>query len=113
MCRAPPTMDRVSTPAPPSLLRDPREAIAHVRPGHTLMVGGFGLVGAPLTLIEALRGHPGGRDLTIISNNLGEPGRGLGRVLLDGGVRKAIGSFFTSNPDVVRWHAEGRLEVEL
>jgi 3-oxoacid CoA-transferase subunit A/3-oxoadipate CoA-transferase alpha subunit len=68
------------------------------------MVGGFGLVGAPLTLIAALRAHPGARDLTIISNNLGEPGRGLGRLLLDGRVRKA---------DVVRAHQEGRLEVEL
>ncbi|WP_233509869.1 CoA transferase subunit A [Actinomadura craniellae] len=103
----------MNTRTPPSLLRSPHEAAALVRPGHTLMVGGFGLVGAPLTMIEALRGQPEARDLTIISNNLGEPGRGLGRLLLDGKVRKAVGSFFTSNPDVVRWHAEGRLEIEL
>lgn len=89
------------------------EAVAAVRPGATLMVGGFGLVGAPLTLIEALLAHPDARDLTIISNNLGEPGRGLGRLLLEGRVRKAVGSYFTSNPDVVRAHQEGRLDVEL
>ncbi|OLT12823.1 succinyl-CoA--3-ketoacid-CoA transferase [Pseudonocardia sp. CNS-139] len=77
------------------------------------MVGGFGLVGAPLTLIEGLLAHSTARDLTIISNNLGEPGRGLGRLLLEGRVRKAVGSFFTSNPDVVTAHQQGRLDVDL
>ena len=96
-----------------SKVRTAADAVAAIEPGATLMVGGFGLVGAPLTLIAALRAHPGARDLTIISNNLGEPGRGLGRLLLDGRVRKAVGSYFTSNPDVVRAHQEGRLEVEL
>jgi 3-oxoacid CoA-transferase A subunit len=77
------------------------------------MVGGFGLVGAPLTLIEALMVSTEATDLTIVSNNLGEPGRGLGMLLLEGRVKRAIGSFFTSNPDVVEWHAAGRLEVVL
>lgn len=89
------------------------EALAAIAPGMTVMVGGFGLVGAPLTLIEALLAAPGARDLTIVSNNLGEPGRGLGALLLDGRVRRAIGSYFTSNPDVVRAHAAGELEVEV
>jgi len=103
-----------STTSPPrSKLRTVEAAIAAVQPGATIMVGGFGLVGAPLTLITALGAHPGARDLTILSNNLGEPGRGLGRLLLDGRVRRAVGSYFTSNPDVVRAHQEGRLEVEL
>jgi 3-oxoacid CoA-transferase subunit A/3-oxoadipate CoA-transferase alpha subunit len=91
----------------------PEEAVAFIEPGDVVMVGGFGLVGQPLTLVTALLDAPGAQELTIISNNLGEPGRGLGRVLLDGRVRRAVGSFFTSNPDVARWHAEGRLEVEL
>ena len=104
----------MTTTSPPrSKARSAAEAVAVVRPGATLMVGGFGLVGAPLTLVEALGAHPDARDLTIISNNLGEPGRGLGRLLLDGRVRKAVGSYFTSNPDVVRAYQEGRLEVEL
>jgi 3-oxoacid CoA-transferase subunit A/3-oxoadipate CoA-transferase alpha subunit len=80
--------------------------------GATVMVGGFGLVGKPLTLVSALN-ESSFRDLTIVSNNLGEPGRGLGRTLLLGKVRRAIGSYFTSNPDVGRAHAEGRLEVTL
>lgn len=88
-------------------------AIEAVRRGMTVMVGGFGLVGAPLTLIEALVRSAEARDLTVISNNLGEPGKGLGELLLAGGVRRAIGSYFTSNPDVVAAHGRGELEVEL
>lgn len=79
----------------------------------SVMVGGFGLVGAPLTLIDALCEH-GARDLTIISNNLGEPGgKGLSRLLSLGRIRKAIGSYFTSNPEVVAAVERGELEVEL
>lgn len=89
-----------------------KEALAPVRDGATIMVGGFGLVGAPLYLIAELE-RTGVRDLTIISNNLGEPGLGLGRLLRLGRVKKAIGSFFTSNPDVVQAHARGELEVQL
>src|SRR3954470_6160243 len=99
--------------APPVPLPSIAEALNAVRPGATLMVGGFGLVGARFALIDGLLVHPGAGDLTVISNNLGEPGRGLGRLLLDGRVRKAIGSYFTSNPDVVRAHLDGSLQVEL
>lgn len=88
-------------------------AVAEVRRGDTVMVGGFGLVGAPLTLIEALVASDAARDLTVISNNLGEPGRGLGALLLAGGVKRAIGSYFTSNPDVVAAHERGDLDAEL
>jgi len=81
-----------TTSPPRSEIRTAADAVAEIRAGATLMVGGFGLLGAPLVLIEALGAHPGARDLTIISNNFGEPGRGLGRLLLDGRVRKAVGS---------------------
>lgn len=91
----------------------PAEALARVAPGDTVMVGGFGLVGAPLTLIAALLEADGARDLTIVSNNLGEPGRGLGKLLPAGRVRKAIGSYFTSNREVVEAHLAGEIEVEL
>jgi 3-oxoacid CoA-transferase A subunit len=96
-----------------SKVRGAADAVAAIKPGATLMVGGFGLIGAPLTLIAALGARVDARDLTIISNNLGEPGRGLGWLLLDGRVRKAVGSYFTSNPDVVRAHLDGSLQVEL
>lgn len=94
-------------------VRTPADAVAAVRPGDTVMVGGFGLVGAPLTLISALVDAPDARDLTIISNNLGEPGRGLGRLLPAGRVRRAIGSYFTSNREVVAAHLAGEIEIEL
>ncbi len=85
------------------------EAIARVLfDGAVVMVGGFGLVGMPLTLVTALNESPR-KDLTVISNNLAEPGRYLGRALLLGKVRHAIGTYFTTNPDVVRAHAEGRI----
>ena len=89
------------------------EAAAFVGPGSTVMVGGFGLVGAPLTLIEALLASENATDLTTISNNVGEPGKGLGRLLLEGKIRRAIGSYFTSNPDVMERHRSGELETTL
>lgn len=90
-----------------------QDAARLVQRGDVVMVGGFGLVGKPLALVEALLGNPEATELTIVSNNLGEPGKGLGRLLLEGRVRKAIGSFFTSNPDVVAAYDRGDLEVEL
>jgi 3-oxoacid CoA-transferase A subunit len=96
----------------PAVFEDPVTAIARVRDGDTVMVGGFGLVGQPLRLVDALVAS-GRRDLTVISNNVGEPGRGLGLLLREGQLRKAIGSFFTSNPEVAAAKREGRLDVEL
>jgi len=89
------------------------EAAALVPRGATIMVGGFGLVGKPVALVERLLEHPEATELTVISNNVGEPGKGLGRLLAEGRIAKAIGSYFTSNRDAVLAHAEGRLEVEL
>ena len=89
------------------------EAVAEIRDGATIAVGGFGLVGAPLTLIDALAHHSEARDLTVISNNIGEPGRGLGLLLRQGRIRKAIASFFTSNPEAVEAAMSGAIEYEL
>lgn len=76
------------------------------------MVGGFGLVGCPLTLVRELS-DVALKDLTIISNNLGEPGKGLGVLVLNRQVSKAIGSYFTSNPDVVKAYQNNVIEIEL
>lgn len=90
-----------------------QEALTYIKDGDTIAVGGFGLVGCPLGLVEALAKHPV-RGLTVISNNLGEPGgKGLGKILQQGMISKAIGSYFTSNIDAVRYVNEGKLEVEL
>jgi 3-oxoacid CoA-transferase subunit A/3-oxoadipate CoA-transferase alpha subunit len=89
------------------------EAIARVRSGQTVMVGGFGLVGAPLRLIDALVDHSDAADLTIVSNNIGEPGRGLGKLLRQGRIRRGIGSYFTSNPEAVAAVNSGSIEATL
>ena len=89
------------------------EAVSRIGDGDTVLVGGFGLVGAPLTLIEALVETSGARDLTIVSNNIGEPGRGLGLLLRQGRIRRGISSFFTSNPEAVEAVNAGRIEATL
>ena len=89
------------------------EAVAQVRSGDTVMVGGFGLVGAPLDLIDALVEHSDATDLTIVSNNIGEPGRGLGKLLRQGRIRRGISSYFTSNPEAVDAVNAGEIEATL
>lgn len=88
------------------------KAISLVKDNDCLMVGGFGLVGSPLGLIDELA-RSSINNLTIISNNLGEPSKGLGVLVLNKQVKTAIGSYFTSNPDVVNANLEGELEIEL
>jgi 3-oxoacid CoA-transferase A subunit len=89
------------------------DSVARIESGHTVMVGGFGLVGAPLTLIDALVDHSDAADLTIVSNNIGEPGRGLGKLLRQGRIRRGIGSYFTSNPEAVAAVNSGQIEATL
>jgi len=89
------------------------EAIGRVKSGDTIMVGGFGLVGAPLTLIDALVESSDATELTIISNNIGEPGRGLGKLLRQGRIKRGISSYFTSNPEAVAAVNDGSIEATL
>jgi 3-oxoacid CoA-transferase subunit A/3-oxoadipate CoA-transferase alpha subunit len=89
------------------------DVIGHIRSGDTVMVGGFGLVGAPLSLIDALVDHSDATDLTIVSNNIGEPGRGLGKLLRQGRIRRGISSYFTSNPEAVAAVNAGEIEATL
>ncbi|MFT9846772.1 CoA transferase subunit A [Aneurinibacillus sp. REN35] len=89
-----------------------KQVASFIKDGDCLMVGGFGLVGSPLAIIEELTKSPV-KNLTIISNNLGEKGKGLGVLVVEKRVKKAIGSYFTSNPDVIRANQAGELEVLL
>lgn len=88
------------------------EAAALVRSGDVLIVGGFGMTGSPVHLLHALA-ETATRDLTYVGNNVGEPGLGGGRLLRNGQIRKTIGSYFTSNPEVVQAALTGEIEVEL
>jgi 3-oxoacid CoA-transferase subunit A/3-oxoadipate CoA-transferase alpha subunit len=88
-------------------------AVSAIRSGDTVMVGGFGLVGAPLTLIDALVEGSDADELTIVSNNIGEPGRGLGKLLRQGRIKRGISSYFTSNPEAVAAVNAGEIEATL
>lgn len=70
------------------------------------------MTGHPVQLLEAIAGTDV-TDLVFIGNNLGEPGLGGGLLLRKGKVKKAIGSFFTSNREAVQAYMNGTLEVEL
>ena len=89
------------------------EAVSRIGSGQTILVGGFGLVGAPLALVDALVETSEARDLTIVSNNIGEPGRGLGKLLRQGRIRRGISSYFTSNPEAVEAVNRGEIEATL
>jgi 3-oxoacid CoA-transferase subunit A len=80
--------------------------------GSTLAVGGFGLCGIPETLITALR-DTGRRDLTVISNNAGVDGFGLGLLLETRQLSRMISSYVGENKEFERQYLAGELEVEL
>lgn len=88
------------------------DAIAGVvSDGMTIAVGGFGLCGNPFDLIQALR-DTGARDLTIVSNNMGTDGQGLGLLLENDQVRKVIASYVGGNQLFAERTLAGDLEVE-
>ena len=88
------------------------EAIADLKSGASIMCGGFGLSGNAETLIRALAAS-GASDLTLISNNIGNQGRGLAVLLQNAQVRKAYCSFVGGNPDLEEAMMAGSVEVEL
>jgi len=82
-----------------------------VADGQTLAVGGFGLCGIPEALIEALR-DSGVQGLTVISNNAGVDGFGLGVLLGTRQIRKMISSYVGENKEFERQYLSGELELE-
>lgn len=88
------------------------EAVADIPEGASLAVGGFGLCGNPMALIQALvdRGVAG---LTIASNNCGVDDWGLGLLLRNGQIVKMISSYVGENKEFERRYLSGELELEL
>lgn len=82
-----------------------------VEDGQTIAVGGFGLSGNPTDLIEALR-DSGVRELTIVSNNMGVDGHGLGLLLENQQVAKVVASYVGENRLFAQQYLDGVLEVE-
>jgi 3-oxoacid CoA-transferase subunit A len=82
-----------------------------VKDGMTLCCGGFGLCGVPDKLIAALHAS-GVRDLTVVSNNAGTDGAGLGLLLISRQIRKMISSYVGENKEFERQYLAGELELE-
>ena len=82
-----------------------------VKNGQLFAVGGFGLCGIPEALIQALR-DSGARDLTVISNNAGVDGFGLGLLLQTRQIKKMISSYVGENKEFERQYLAGELELE-
>ena len=89
-------------------------ALEGIGDGATIMVGGFGAVGQPHALVDAL-GERGLRDLTIIANNAGGDFGGLPKLIAQGAIRKVICSYprATGKTAFDALYAEGRIELEL
>jgi len=90
------------------------EAVADVEDGATVLIGGFGMAGMPVELIDALI-RQGATDLTVVNNNAGNGDTGLAALLAEGRVRKVICSFPRQKDSWVfdGLYREGRIELEL
>jgi len=87
-------------------------AVFDVTDGAAIMVGGFGLCGTPENLIEAVR-RKGVKHLTVISNNAGVEGRGVGRWLENHQIKKIIGTYIGENKLYEELVLKGELQAEL
>ena len=97
-----------------AIVPDTDEAVAGIRDGATVLIGGFGSAGQPVELIDALR-RSGARDLTVVNNNAGNGDTGLAALLAAGQVRKIICSFPRQSDSWVfdELYRSGRIELEL
>ena len=82
-------------------IKTAQEAVAEIKDGDSIMVGGFMATGTPEILIDALV-EKGVKNLTIICNDAGVPGRGVGKLLTNGQIKTLIASHVGLNPEVAR-----------
>lgn len=87
------------------------DVVAQIGDGATIMVGGFGVPGTPMTLIHALVDH-GARDLTLIKNDANEPGMGIDHLLQSGQVTRLITTHLGLNSHAIGLMNSGQLKVE-
>ena len=93
-------------------VRRSAEALAGIREGMTVMIGGFLAVGTPLVLVDELVKKQV-RNLTVIANDTAMPDRGIGRLIVNRQAKKVIVSHIGTNPETGRQLLAGELEVEL
>ena len=96
------------------IVEDMADAMAGIKDGSTVLIGGFGAVGQPNALIDGLI-HQGATDLTVAANNAGVGHVGLARLMELGRVRKIICSFPRSSDPVVfeSLYRAGKIELEI
>ena len=87
-------------------------AAAMIPDGATLLIGGFMAVGTPHRLIDALV-RRGARDLTLVANDTAMPGKGVGKLITAGAVRRLVASHIGLNPETQAKMIAGEIEVEL
>ncbi|WP_174732979.1 CoA transferase subunit A [Mesobacillus harenae] len=92
-------------------ITDIKHIMKYYHDGMELMFGGFGGVGSPPGLIDALL-HSGKTELTLIGNDTGFPDIGIGKVIRAGRAKKVIASHIGSNPIAGQLMTDGKLEVE-
>lgn len=97
---------------PTKIYQDASSALNGLKSGMRLMSGGFGLCGIPEKSIEAIS-HMDIKDLEVVSNNIGNSGRGLVKILIQDKIKKAYCSYVGGNPDLEQRMLDGRIEVEL
>jgi 3-oxoacid CoA-transferase subunit A len=93
-------------------IADADAAVARIKDGATILMGGFGLCGIPENLIAALR-RKGTKDLTVASNNAGIDDFGIGLLLQNKQIRKMIASYVGENKTFERLALKKEIEVEL
>jgi len=94
------------------VLSGAEEAVAAIHDGASIMIGGFGLCGIPENLIRALHAR-GTRRLTIISNNAGVEGFGVGLLLAAKQIAKIVATYLGDNAEFERQIRSGELEAEV
>ncbi|MDN5351240.1 MAG: acetate CoA/acetoacetate CoA-transferase alpha subunit [Clostridiales bacterium] len=88
------------------------EAVAQVKDGMTVMIGGFLACGSPHRIIDALV-QKGVKDLTIIANDTGFIDKGIGKLVVNGQVKKVVATHIGTNKETGRLMNEGKMEVVL
>lgn len=88
------------------------QALESVQDGMTVMIGGFLAVGTPELLVDALLAK-GTKDLTVIANDTAFPDKGIGKLVVNRRLQKAIVSHIGTNPETGRQMNAGELQVEL
>lgn len=88
------------------------QAMQNIEDGMTLMIAGFLAVGTPEVLVDALAVQ-GTKQLTVIANDTAFPDKGIGKLVVDGRLKKVIVSHIGTNPETGRQMNAGKIEVEL